>query len=81
MEECSRASRIANWTRSPPFKRMNFKKKITKVRQLVVRLRDDLGLEPNNVATSHSIIGHASLLWEMLTELNGRGLRIRKSSR
>ncbi len=58
-----------------PVQKNELQKKITKVRQLVVRLRDDLGLEPKNVATSHSIIGHASLLWEMLTELNSRGLQ------
>ena len=58
-----------------PFQKHQLQKKITKVRQLVVRLRDDLGIEPKNVATSHCIIGHASLLWEMLTELNSRGLR------
>ena len=64
-----------------PVQKNELQKKITKVRQLVVRLRDDLGLEPKNVATSHSIIGHASLLWEMLTEQQSRIARIRKSSR
>lgn len=49
--------------------------KIGKVRQLMVRLRDDLGLEPKNIPVSQFIIGHASLLWEMLTELNSRGLQ------
>jgi hypothetical protein len=58
-----------------PFQKHQLQKKITKVRQLVVRLRDDLGLEPKNIATSHSIIGQASLLWEMLTELSSRGLQ------
>jgi hypothetical protein len=51
------------------------KNKIANVRQLIVRLRDDLDLEPKNVATARSIGGHASLLWEMLTELNSRGLQ------
>ncbi len=49
--------------------------KIARVRQLLVRLRDDLELEPKNVATSQSIIGQASILWEMLTELNSRALQ------
>ena len=42
-----------------PVQKHQLQKKITKVRQLVVRLRDDLGLEPKNTATSHSIIGQA----------------------
>ena len=44
--------------------------KIGKVRQLITRLRDDLDLEPKNVGTARSIAARASLLWEMLTELN-----------
>jgi len=48
--------------------------KIANIRQLIVRLRDDLDLEPKNVATARSIATRASLLWEMLTELNSRGL-------
>jgi hypothetical protein len=55
--------------------KLELQKKVTKVRQPIVRLRDDLDLEPKNVATSQSIIGQASLLWEMLTELNARGLQ------
>ena len=49
--------------------------KIGKLRQLILRLRDDLGLEPKSMATSQSIVGQASVLWEMLTELNSRGLQ------
>lgn len=58
-----------------PIQKHELQKKITKLRQLIVRLRDDLDLEPKTIATSQSIIGHASLLWEMLTELNARGLQ------
>jgi hypothetical protein len=49
--------------------------KISNVRQLMIRLRDDLNLEAKNIGTSRSIINQASLLWEMLTELNSRGLQ------
>src|SRR5437870_7811883 len=49
--------------------------KIGKVRQLITRLRDDLDLEPKNVGTARSIAARASLLWEMLTELNSRGMQ------
>ncbi len=58
-----------------PAQKHQLQKQITKVRELVVRLRDDLGLEPKNIATSHLIIGQTSLLWEMLTELSSRGLQ------
>lgn len=54
--------------------KQQLKDKIANVRQLIVRLRDDLDLEPKNVATARAIGGHASVLWEMLTELNSRGL-------
>ena len=54
--------------------KQQLKDKIANVRQLIVRLRDDLDLEPKHVATAREIGGHASVLWEMLTELNSRGL-------
>jgi hypothetical protein len=54
--------------------KQQLKNTIANIRQLIVRLRDDLGLEPKNVATACSIATRASLLWEMLTELNSRGL-------
>jgi hypothetical protein len=50
------------------------REKIGAIRELIMRVRDDLGLQPKNVATSRSIAGHTSLLWEMLTEFNSRGL-------
>jgi hypothetical protein len=49
--------------------------RIAKIRQSLVRLRDDLQLLINVVATTEPIIGQAAVLWEMLTELNGRGLQ------
>ena len=50
------------------------RKKIEETRQLIIRLRDDLHLQSKMVPTARSIIAHASLLWEMSTELNSRGL-------
>lgn len=50
-------------------------KRIANLRKLIVRLRDDLGLDPVSLATSGSIVGQASLLWEMLAEVESRGLR------
>ena len=49
--------------------------KIEVIRHLIARLRDDLDLSPKNIATAHSIATHASLLWEMLAELNSRQLQ------
>src|SRR5262249_62257652 len=51
------------------------REKIATIRQLMAALRDDLDLGPKNVPTSSSIAGHASLLWEMLSEMNSRSLR------
>jgi len=55
--------------------RHDLREKIESIRRLIIRLRDDLHLPTRDVATSRSIAGHASLLWEMLTELNSRALR------
>jgi hypothetical protein len=49
--------------------------KIKLFRKAMTRLHDDLELEEKNIRTAHSIVTHASLLWEMLTELNSRGLQ------
>lgn len=49
--------------------------RIAKIRQLMVRLRDDLQLTVNVVATSQLMVGQAAVLWEMLTDLNSRGLK------
>lgn len=51
------------------------RQKIAVIRQLMADLRNDLGLQSKDVPTSSAIAGHASVLWEMLTELNSRGLR------
>ena len=49
--------------------------KILAIRELLARLCDDLQLEPKGAPTSQLIVGHAAVLWEMLTDLNSRGLK------
>ncbi len=44
------------------------------VRQHILRLRDDLRLEPSRPASSQMVVGQATILWEMLAELNSRSL-------
>ncbi len=55
--------------------KQELRNKIETIRKLIVQVRDDLDLEEKTVRTAHSIVTHASLLWEMLTELNSRGLQ------
>lgn len=55
--------------------RRELRNKIGKIRGLIVRLRDDLDLFPKSIATGLSVVTHASLLWEMLIELNSRQLQ------
>jgi hypothetical protein len=47
---------------------------IAKLRELMVRLRDDLELEPDKPTTAQLIVGQATVLWEMLAELNSSSL-------
>lgn len=54
--------------------KIELRNRIAKIRQLMVRLRDDLRLTVNVVGTSQLIVGQAAVLWEMLTDLNSRGL-------
>jgi hypothetical protein len=49
--------------------------RIAKLRELIVRLRDDLQLEPDRPTTAQLIIGQATILWEMLAELNSSSLQ------
>lgn len=49
--------------------------KIAKIRQLMVRLRDDLQLQASVIATSDPMVGQASMLWEMVIELESRSLQ------
>ena len=48
---------------------------IAAIRQLMLRLRDDLSLSVKTIFTARSVATHSSLLWEMLTELNSRQLQ------
>ena len=48
--------------------------RIAKLRELLVRLRDDLQLEPDMPTTAQLIVGQATILWEMLAELNSSSL-------
>jgi hypothetical protein len=48
--------------------------RIAKLRELVVRLRDDLELEPDTPTTAQLFVGQATILWEMLAELNSSSL-------
>jgi hypothetical protein len=55
--------------------KIKLREKIATIRELMVRMRDDLQLPPSVVATSQPIMGHSSLLWEMLVDLDSRSLR------
>ena len=48
--------------------------RIKKMRELIVRLRDDLKLAPARPRTTSLIVGQATVLWEMLAELNSSSL-------
>ena len=50
------------------------RQKVSRVRELLTRLRDDLQLETKVLATSQAIVGQSAVLWEMLADLNSRGL-------
>jgi hypothetical protein len=49
--------------------------RISNFRALIVRLRDDLKLVPERPRTAQLIVGQATVLWEMLAELNSSSLR------
>lgn len=49
--------------------------KIKQARELIVRLRDDLQLQPSTPTTPQLLAGQATVLWEMLCDLNSRSLR------
>lgn len=48
--------------------------RIKNMRELIVRLRDDLELAPARPRTTSLIVGQATVLWEMLAELNSASL-------
>ncbi len=49
--------------------------RINNVREIIKRLRDDLHLSPARPSTPQLIVGQATVLWEMLAELNSSSLR------
>ncbi len=49
--------------------------RITALREVMARLCADLGLAPNKPGTAQLIVGQATILWEMLAELNSSSLR------
>lgn len=61
-------------TLSVPQKK-RLRQKISIVRELILQIREDLHLEPSRPAASQLVVGQATVLWEMLAELNGRSLQ------
>ena len=57
-----------------PTQKKRLRQKSSVVRELILRLRDDLQLEPSRPASSQMVVGQATILWEMLAELNSRSL-------
>lgn len=58
-----------------PTQKKRLHQKSSRLRQLILRLRDDLQLEPSRPASSRLVVGQATVLWEMLAELNSRSLQ------
>jgi len=48
--------------------------RINSLRDVIARLRDDLSLAPATPSTGQLIVGQATVLWEMLAELNSSSL-------
>ena len=57
-----------------PAQKKGLRQKMFVVRELILRLRDDFQLDASRPATSQMIAGQATILWEMLAELNSRSL-------
>ncbi len=58
-----------------PAQKVQLQQRIARVRGVILRLRDDLKLEPARPGSAELIIGHATVLWEMLAELNSTSLQ------
>jgi hypothetical protein len=54
--------------------KIKLRQKIAEVRKTISRVRDDLKLEADSPLTAQLIGGEATVLWEMLAELNSRSL-------
>jgi hypothetical protein len=57
-----------------PGQKKRLRQRISAVRELILQLRDDLQLVPSRPASSQMVVGQATILWEMLAELNSRSL-------
>lgn len=59
---------------NPPLKK-ELRRRIAETRARLDSLRKKLGLEPATPSLARMIVGQATILWEMLAELNSHGLR------
>lgn len=50
-------------------------RRTARAREIIRRVRDALSLEPARPGSAELIVGQATVLWEMLTELNSASLR------
>lgn len=57
-----------------PASKKELRARIRRIRESIVRLRDDLKLAPARPRTTSLIVGQATILWEMLAELNSSSL-------
>lgn len=62
-------------TRLSAREKSELQRHIDELRQLTLRLRDDLQLRSTKPNTAQLIVGQATILWEMLAELNSRSLQ------
>lgn len=58
-----------------PTQRKELRRRIAKTRARLDSLRKKLGLNPATPSLARMIVGQATILWEMLAELNSGGLR------
>ncbi|HEY2799570.1 MAG TPA: hypothetical protein VGI85_03185 [Chthoniobacterales bacterium] len=58
-----------------PAQRKELRRRIAETRERLDSLRKKLGLEPARPSLARMIVGQATILWEMLAELNSSGLR------
>ena len=56
-------------------RKIELRRRIAEIREVIVQLRDDLKLEPQRLNTAQVMVGQATVLWEMLAELNSYSLR------
>jgi hypothetical protein len=56
-------------------RKIELRRRIAEIREVIIQLRGDLKLEPERVNTAQIMVGQATVLWEMLAELNSYSLR------